>query len=191
MQDSNGLLDSALSLYERNARIAEAFYRPLQALEVCLRNHLAAELRATYAAGWYRNGGPGFDAGTVAKIRKAEQDLLADRRIISVDSVTAELSFGFWVSILGRRYDASLWRTCFAKRFRNGGRGMARQDVHSRVDKIRRFRNRVFHHEPIYHLDPAQMHAEIIEAIGWMCPDSAAWALHHSRVDYVLENPWP
>lgn len=58
MADSGGLLDSALSLYERNARLAEAFYRPLQALEVCLRNHLDLQLKRQYGTNWFRNGGP-------------------------------------------------------------------------------------------------------------------------------------
>lgn len=46
LADTNGLLDSALSLYERNARLAEAFYRPLQSLEVCRRFASSWTMRA-------------------------------------------------------------------------------------------------------------------------------------------------
>jgi outer membrane immunogenic protein len=31
-------------------------------------------------------------------------------------------------------------------------------------------------------------HKEIIEAIDWMCRDTAAWTLHHSRVPAVAPN---
>jgi hypothetical protein len=30
-----------------------------------------------------------------------------------------------------------------------------------------------------------QLHDEIIEAIGWTCRDTAAWAAHHSRFPAV------
>lgn len=191
MLDSGGILDAALSLYERNARMAEAFYRPLQALEVCLRNNLSRELTASYGAGWFINGGPQFHQDSIDKIDKAMTDLQRAGRMRSPGAVVAELNFGFWVTILAKRYDASLWRSSFANVFSEGGRRMARQRVHVRMNEIREFRNRVFHHEPIYHLDPARKHADIIEAISWICPDSANWALAHSRVPYVLANPWP
>lgn len=191
LADTNGLLDSALSLYERNARLAEAFYRPLQSLEVCLRNHLHGELTNRYGSNWFRNGGPPFDPEALDKINKAMDDLSRAGRARTVGAVTAELNFGFWVMLLSRKYDSSLWRSTFTRAFLDGGRRMARQRVHNRMDSIRNFRNRVFHHEPIYHLDPAKMHGEIIEAIAWICPESAAWALEHSRVPYVLQNPWP
>lgn len=189
--DSNHILDAALSLYERNARMAEAFYRPLQALEVCLRNHLSAQLADLYGANWYRNGGPPLDQGALEKIDRAIEDLKRANRQPSPGAVVAELNFGFWVLVMSRKYDATLWRSAFAVVFTEAGKRPARQRVHNRMDSIRNFRNRVFHHEPIYHLDPGTMHAEIIETIGWMCPDSAAWALEHSRVPYVLDNPWP
>lgn len=191
LRDSNGITDAAISLYERNGRIAEAFYRPLQALEVCLRNHMSRELRRMYAANWPINNGPPFDPDTLQKIDAAVAELRRARRPITPDAVLAELSFGFWVLLLSRRYDANLWRTTFAPAFREGGRRMARQRVHNRMNEIRDFRNRVFHHEPIYHLDPAQCHADIIQAIAWLCPETAVWAWEHSRVPYVLENPWP
>jgi len=191
LRDSGGLIDAALSLYERNARLAEAFYRPLQSLEVCLRNNLSRELAARYGANWFLNGGPPLEADAVEKINYAIDDLRRSGRAPTPGAVIAELSFGFWVMILARKYDANLWRSTFAKVFLEGGRRMARQPVHNRMDAIRNFRNRVFHHEPIYHLNPQQVHDDIIQAIGWMCPHTAAWAWEHSRVPHVLANPWP
>jgi hypothetical protein len=150
-------------------------------------------LAARFGTNWFRNGGPPLDPTAIAKIDKAIDDLVRAGRgpIPAPDAVIAELNFGFWVVVLSRKYDATLWRSCFASVFREGGSRMARQRVHNRMDTIRNFRNRVFHHEPIYHLDPTRMHADIIQAIAWICPDSAAWAWEHSRVPYVLAKPWP
>lgn len=191
LADSNGILDAALSLYERNARLSEAFYRPLQCLEVCLRNRLNEQLTRIYGTRWFQNGGPPLDNDALDKIAAAKQKVAKARNAITPGAVVAELSLGFWVIVLSRKYDATLWRSNFSGVFWEGGKRMARQKVHNRMDAIRGFRNRVAHHEPIYHRDPAEMHADIIQALAWMCPESAAWAWEHSRLPYVLENPWP
>lgn len=191
LRDSGGIIDAALSLYERNARMAEAFYRPLQSLEVCLRNGLSDQLAAQYGANWFTNSGPPFADDALKKLDRAIDDIQDARRNVTPGAVVAELSFGFWVTILAKRYDGTIWRSALASSFLEAGRRMPRQRVHNRMDAIRKFRNRVFHHEPIYDLNPAQVHAEIIEAIAWICPASAAWAWEHSRVPYVLANPWP
>lgn len=188
LADSSGILDAALSLYERNSRIAEAFYVPLQGLEVCLRNHLDLQLTARYGSHWYQTNAPNLDQDALEKIDKAVDDVRRAKVPVTPGAVVAELSFGFWVMLLARKYDTTLWRSTFSPMFREGGRGMARQPVHNRMDSLRKFRNRVAHHEPIYHLNPAQVHADIVQAIAWICPDSAAWVLDHSRVLNVLAS---
>ena len=41
-----------------------------------------------------------------------------------------------------------------------------------RVEKVRKLRNRVFHHEPIWHWqDLKDQHTQTLEAISWICPD--------------------
>ena len=65
---------------------------------------------------------------------------------------------------------------------------MKRQTVHNRMDDLRKLRNRVAHHEPIYFWPLAQSHADLIQAIAWVCPDSAVWAFERSRVPFVLSN---
>lgn len=110
-------------------------------------------------------------------------DTLKEQTSPTPGDVIAELKFAFWVSLLGRSYDATLWRQCLHKGFQSG-RGRRRSDVHGRLNAIRRFRNRVAHHEPIY--DKAmQMHGEIIEAIGWMCLDTQQWTIGMSRFHEV------
>jgi hypothetical protein len=41
----------------------------------------------------------------------------------------------------------------------------------ARLNRLRRLRNRVFHHEPIwYWRDLSQQHQKVIEVIGWINP---------------------
>ena len=176
----NGDLDAALTLYEYNLQVSEAFYTVLQALEICLRNTLDGCLSTTFGTDWLTNGAAKLSYDTQNEILAAYKDL-GDNQNLPTGDIVAQLKFAFWVSLLGPRYDATLWRQSLHHGFK-ATTGKKRSDVHSRVNAIRRFRNRVAHHEPIYHKDLAVTHSEILEAIGWMCRDTMSWAKHNSRV---------
>lgn len=176
-------LDAALSLYEGNTRLSEAFYTPLQALEISLRNKIHFQLCAAYGELWYENGNPPLNANSSRMIFEAKEELKKGGGI-APGRVVAELKFAFWVGLLGPQYDNTLWRKCVYQAFPHSG-GRARRTVHSRFNAIRKFRNRIAHHEPIFHLQPIQRHQEIIEAISWMCRPTSQWALHHSRLPLI------
>lgn len=182
LEVAGGDLDHALTLYERNTRLAEAFYSPLQSLEVCLRNGLNARLMVVYGGDWLENGTPPLDPDARDEIAQALRSLPAATR--TQGQVIAELRFGFWVGLLGPRYDATLWRKALHMAFR-ARTGVKRSVVHGRLNALRRFRNRVAHHEPVFHRPIETLHAELLEAIGWMCRDTAAWAEHNSRFPAV------
>lgn len=189
LNDSAGILDAALSLYERNARIAEAFNLPLQGVEICLRNHINERFVAHYGPNWYRTDAAPFTPGAIEKLDKAMKDLERNRVPLTQGAVVAELSFGFWVAALGRPYSRSMWPPVTSAAFFENGRRMAWQRVHNRMNELRDFRNRVAHHEPIYHLQPSKIHDDLLEAVGWMCRDTSAWIAAHSRVPHVLAHP--
>lgn len=182
-------LDLAIGLYERNTRLAESFYTPLQALEICLRNHIDRELSSTYGADWMTNGQPPLAAWAANTIGSTIADLNGQKAPVTPGDIVAELHFGFWLSLLGQQYDNTLWRTACYRAFSASGRPLKRKRVHNRLNALRRFRNRVAHHEPIFHANLQQVHDEIIEAAEWMCLQTAAWALHHSRFPVVLAAP--
>ena len=50
---------------------------------------------------------------------------------------------------------------------------------------LRDLRNRVMHHEPLFHRTLPQDFADILEAISWMYDDVAPWVDHHSRWSLV------
>lgn len=179
-------LDLAIALYERNTRLAESFYTPLQSLEICFRNHLDIELSATYGSDWMTNGAPPLNSWAQKSIRDSIADLKAAKAAVTPGAIVAELHFGFWLSLLAPQYDATLWRASCYRAFRENGKHMARKRVHGRLNAIRRFRNRVAHHEPIFHADLQLVHDEIIETMQWMCSATASWAQHHSRFHAVL-----
>src|SRR3984893_10477285 len=52
---ANGDHGAALRLYVWNTEISAAFYGPLQALEILVRNAFHRELAAVYGLAWYDN----------------------------------------------------------------------------------------------------------------------------------------
>jgi hypothetical protein len=96
----------------------------------------------------------------------------------------AELGFGFWVSLLRRPYDQgrakgtgsgfALWTAANLKQsFPNlSSRFRTRESIHSRFEEARLFRNRISHHEPIFHKDIEKLHGEFSRALAWMNLDA-------------------
>jgi hypothetical protein len=189
LANTNQDLDRALKLYEWNTKLSEAFYTPLQCLEICFRNSLHTALTNLYDEEWFLGNKVPFSPDSQRMILDAREELIKDRRRITPGQIVAELKFAFWVGLLGPHYDSTIWRTCLHKAFLAGG-GKPRSVVHGRFNSIRRLRNRIAHHEPIF-LRPVDVaHTEMIESIGWMCKSTAAWASHHSRFVAVFgEKP--
>lgn len=177
-------LPRALTLYEVNMRQSEAFYTPLQIVEVSLRNALHRSL-STYCETefWFHDSSLSLNKQSSQKITDAMNYLKQRKQEFPAGAVVAELKFSFWVGLLGPGYDATVWRDCLYRAFKTK---MARDKVHGRFNAIRRFRNRVAHHEPIFTVDLSAQHAEILEATDWICPDTASWATHCSRVPSTL-----
>jgi hypothetical protein len=164
----------ALAHYERNTRLSEALYTPLQGLEVCLRNALSIELMKFLGADWYDNQHGIFEHPLTEMLGSAQRSLAQEGKAIILGRMVAELNLGFWASILSPRYENTLWRE--------------RKQVHKAINAVRRLRNRVAHHEPILHRDLRSDFALIVAVISWACPHTAAWVEEQSRVIAVISN---
>ncbi|MER8657258.1 Abi family protein [Mesorhizobium sp. M0847] len=173
-------LDASLALYERNTRLSEAMYTPLQSLEVCLRNSVSHEMGLVYGLDWLTNGTAPLAQNALDSITHAQDQFAAP----TISDLVAELKFSFWVGLTGPGYDETIWRKAIYKAFQAAG-GKKRSLVHGRLNALRRFRNRVAHHEPIF-ASAGRLHQECLEAIGWMCADTRAWATHHTRFPAVF-----
>lgn len=196
VRETGGNREHALRLYTWNTAVSAAFYGPLQGLEVALRNAMHRQLGIRYGADWYDNKACGFDSGALARIDDAKSTLARNSYNVDPPHVVAELPFGFWVSLLGkggwaaypdtgkRNYDMTLWRPALYKAFPHSRR--SRTDTHRPLDYLRTFRNRIAHHEPIFNRHLEQDFRSILEVAGWICPQTASWIRHHSRVEDLL-----
>jgi hypothetical protein len=181
-QRSASELELAIALYEKNTRLSEAFYTPLQGFEICFRNLLHEALQKQFGANCLLLGRVPLIQDDQARLAATISSLEAPRREAAEGAIIAALNLGFWVKLLGPIYDETLWRVSLYRVFSAQGRHLRRKHVHGRVNAIRRFRNRIAHHEPIWDQDLNMRHTEIIEAISWMCADTALWVERRSHV---------
>ena len=198
LEQTGGDQTKALQTYTWNTQISAAFYGPLQGLEVALRNAMHRELSRRFGAGWFDNEEAGLDVGAREQIAKAQGDLERRGQGVEASDIVAALSFGFWVSLLRKGgdlgtghkadYDKTLWLTALRMAFLPAAAGgkLQRRQAHKTLNYLNNFRNRIAHHEPVFHRDLARDHKRILEVAGWISPVTAAWIYHHSRVPELL-----
>lgn len=176
----------AVTLYLWNARIAEAFYFPLQTNEVLLRNAVTKALAQVYGSRWPFSAG--FQKSLPDKLRGIFLGTLTplvsrigqDR--VTTGDVIAALTYGFWVALLTTRHQTRIWTPYFLLSFPGAPAEIARDLVHKEADRLRDLRNRIAHHEPIIRRDLASDFQRTIDIISWVCPETASWVIEHSRV---------
>jgi hypothetical protein len=170
----------AIRLYEQNTLLAESLYSVLQGLEVSLRNTIHAQLALDYGrTEWYDT--LKLEPEQSAMLRKAKDNLVKEGKPLDAGRVVAELSFGFWTGLTGPKYDV-LWRDHLVKIFPR--RPVQRVEVQTRLNSIRKLRNRIAHHEPILFSGRLQKYVnQIFDTISWMSPVTARWVRSNSSFD--------
>lgn len=182
----------AIAHYQCNIELAESFYPCLSILEVALRNALSRELETmTGREDWYAvfPTTPGL-SNLNRYITKASKQIAGRHEIVTPSKIIAELTLGFWVSLLNAEYELLLWkhlRRAFPympKHLRQ------RKNVSSPLNSFRSFRNRVFHNEPICWSMKrvTEIHNELYQVMGWINKDLPTWALSLDRVDETKKS---
>ena len=209
---------AAFRLYGWNTAVSAAFYGPLQTVEVTLRNALHAALSTQYGSIWYDSAESGLDAYALRKIDESKRSLSERGHVIDPPHMVANLSFGFWVSLLGpggrlrsergnsaprfrmslfglcaRRqavapkanYEMTLWRPALRYAFPNTP-SPNRKIVHHPFNHMRKLRNRIAHHEPIYARQLDEDYRSILNVLNWMSPEVRIWVEMSSRIPDLL-----
>ena len=108
---------------------------------------------------------------------------LKRRRMFSEDHVVAGLSFGFWHSLLGTNFAHILWKDdAIRLAFPYLPPTLGREFVYLRVERLRKFRNAVMHHNAIYDKGVTREFANVRDLLTWLCPHTL-WLMQQ------LSNP--
>ena len=188
ISDAGDNEEAGFRRYVLNTLVSEAFYTPLQGLEIAIRHAIHHRATTHFGTDWFGDHTSLLQHPGTEMVEKARQSLTKQNKQSTSGGIVAELSFGFWVSVLGPKYEVNLWRPCLRLAFPNRPRGTERKAIQVALDEIRRLRNRIAHHEPILDRDLHADCATILKILGWICADTAAWVDHHSRTARVLSE---
>lgn len=180
--------DRALRLYLWNAEIGDAFHLPIQAVEVALRNRIVSALISTYGANWWTNRRFQSDASGKTKqdIQVAIGRIRQRGQIVTSSQLVASLSFGFWISLLHRRFNPSLWSAQLRITFPSLPAHKGRDDLYALASAVLFLRNRIDHHEPVIKMNLSEAFSQMMLLLGWICPVKLSWIRPKCRVPGLL-----
>ncbi|GLW12893.1 hypothetical protein Misp01_80210 [Microtetraspora sp. NBRC 13810] len=179
--------ERALRLYAWNIEMSAAFHGPLHVLEVSLRNALHNQLTSLCGRpDWWHSPAIGLDVTSAMKVDAAKRVVAALHVTPTPGHIVAELSFGFWGTLLSGKhtYEMRLWRPALHRAFPayHGPRRPLYQDLYH----LRRLRNRIAHHEPIHQRHLTADYDSILRILGYISPKTAEWVKVNERVSEVL-----
>ena len=165
----------AILHYRCNLELAETFYTSLSVLELTLRNALCRELvTMTGREDWYAIF-PTTSGLTRLNyyIVQATKQIPGRHESITPSKIVAELTLGFWVSLLNSEYERLLWKDLRRAFPFMPKKDRQRKNVSAPLNTFRTFRNRVFHNEPIcWNLDRVEeIHRKMTTVMSWISKD--------------------
>lgn len=182
LHETSGDRHRAMELYCWNTDISAAFYVMLQYFELAVRNGAVEAIEAVFGPNWHWN--KGFKH-TLPKHKGRRSYQPADdltncaNKHQTAGKVVADLKFVFWQNVFVQGQDGRIWNKHFATAFPGYDKTLtipqARDRVHTTIDGIRRFRNRIAHHEPIFQRNLATVRDEIRQIVEWRRPGTAQW----------------
>ena len=181
----------AVKHYQSNIKLTEAFYTSLSVLEVALRNALSRELKTmTGRDDWYVifANTPGM-TNLNKYITQASKQIAGRHEQITTSKIIAELTLGFWVSLLNAEYERLLWKDLRRAFPYIPKKDRKRKNVSAPLNRFRAFRNRVFHNESIcWNMKKVQeIHDELLLVLEWINKDLPEWLTEIDRFENVQE----
>ncbi|WP_394275828.1 hypothetical protein [Luteococcus sp.] len=186
-EEAQGDPDLTLSLYQWHSEMAAAAFELVGHLDVLLREALDRVLRehtreAERGIPWflcdpYRH--VGSDAVEVVRERLRPQG--RETR----DQIVAGLSFGYWTGWLSVRHE-ELWRSVLRHAFPNGNG--TRKQAALLADQIRRFRNRLAHHDSLLRVDVLLEVGKVLQLAELIDRGAAEWIKTVNRTREVHQR---
>jgi len=193
--------EEILGKYIWNVQLSENFYFLLKNLEISLRNSIYDAYRNSYPKRTLfdinkedRYKRKEFHAiGSWKMIKVVKYNLIEEKKEISDERIISQLNFGFWTKLLldNHRNYRDMWRQILKDVFPHKpieyNLDREKKDVAQRLHKIRVFRNRIFHYEPIFNRDDLDnIHKDILDIIGWINPELLTLTKMFDRYEEIV-----
>lgn len=191
----------AVRLYFWNQELGAAFLGPLSLMEVTLRNAMHEALSSVYGECWIMDDSVcplvEDDRASFTKVIDRLNPILTSRREhLTANAVVGSASLGDWVHLLAEgiprsaryNYQKTLWEPALINAFPNNPDRLGRREIHGWFNNLRSFRNRVVHHEPIFHRRLDHVMEDIIQATSLINADAAEMIEEGNGLRSVLES---
>lgn len=182
---------AALLLYAWNAEVSGALLSPLHVCEVVIRNAVADVLEVMHGNRWPWS--PAFERSLPSPPRgyNPRTDLISARRSAqTTGKVIPELKFVFWQKMFTGRHDDRIWNH-HLRRVMPGldpARSVQalRLAIYDDLEQLRKLRNRIAHHEPIFTRNLSDDYTKIFELVTYRCAVTARWLDTNQRATSVI-----
>lgn len=184
-------LNSAVKLYAWNAQISAALMMPLHICEVVVRNAVADALEAVYGPRWPWSQVFITSLPQPSQGYSARDDLLKTRTAqATTGKVIPELKFVFWQTMFTSRFDGRIWqphlRTFMPHMDSRKTIPELRGSIYRELDQLRKLRNRIAHHEPIFTRNLADDFQKIQDLISLRCPVTSTWMTQNQQATTLI-----
>ncbi len=189
----SGDFEKAVAHYKANIEISETFYPMLSILEIALRNNLDFQLKRKFNDdNWFENSEfiKIVSRFQIDRVSEARNNIFREKKTITTGKIISELSFGFWTSLLDSKFEKTLWKN-IRLAFPNCPKSIRkRKTMSSKFNGIRKFRNRIFHHESVtWNITALKNYkSEIIEGIDWLDKNLLEWSVELFRFEEVIKK---
>jgi hypothetical protein len=158
--------------YFWDMELAKALTPALHAVEIALRNSIHEHLSRHFDTEmWFYLPGV-LEPGQLSQLSAALRELSKRRASPTAGRIVAELTFGFWATLLSSSYEQRLWQPdgfALLRQVFPNATGMSMQLVQRHYNALRSLRNRVSHYEAIWdRKNLAQDYRNVLQGIEWV-----------------------
>jgi hypothetical protein len=176
--------DLALRLYDWHIDLNAALLQDLGIAEVLIRNAMSKALCNEHGEGWPQ------EINVWDYEKKTLDDALAKVGDRGLDTIVANLSFGFWSGLLDSKYNTRQKFWPVLKSAFSHGDGPAKQDMlDESMSRLNGLRNDVAHHKILLDRSPELRVClrDLKWVTGLISPDVQKWMLDRSEVQNLLD----
>ena len=201
---ATGSKSGAMSLYRANLLVSQAFYPVLNLMEIFLRNSLYACVEKYFSnPDWIITGKNGFmNDTTLAKsgyylknsVINAENKMQKKGIIASAEKILSEQSFSFWVSLFESCHYKLIGGSVIHS-FPHKPSHVNRKAIFLLLTKIRDFRNRIYHNEPVCFNGTVvdfsharKIRTDLFGMLGWMNIDIKKYVEYFDTIDKQINS---
>lgn len=189
----SGNLDKAIAHYKANILISESFYPLISILEVGLRNSIEKQFMRRFSDNkWFENSEfiRIISKYQIDRISDARTNIQSSKKEITTGRIVSELTFGFGTSLFDTRFELSLWKNLRFSVPNCPKQNRKRKIISAKLNRIRKFRNRIFHHEAIsWNMEVLNSYKQdIIEGISWLDKDLLNWIGELNHIDSTIDK---